>query len=795
MNKFIFTFLATLISSFGIAQNICGTDHFLEKQIQENPSLQNIAEENWILSDGPAQQSEGSRSVKIVPVVFHIFHDGEEGNISYDQILSAMEMINQDFRRTNPDASSTRSIFAPYAVDSEIEFRLATIDPNGNCTKGVVRNDIGQTSYDADNNVKPMSYWPSNQYFNIWVVNSINSGGVSGTILGYAQFPGTGNWSNYGVIIRNDRIGNIGTATSGDRTLTHEIGHCLNLLHTFQSGCGNNCQNSGDRVCDTPPVSFSTQTCDLSQNQCNNDVNGNSVYTSDVVDQIENFMSYNDCQNMYTIGQKARMDNAFSNFSQLSNLISGNNLVATGALNSNPGICSAEFMSSSRVVCVGQEVQFTDLSYFNPISHQWTFSGADSETSSLKNPTVTYSEPGTYPVTLTVLDSNSNSASTQEQEYITVLSSLGKTAPFTDDFESGNDLASMEWFSTPTQSGFGWYLNSSIGFSGNQSIKAEAYMQEGEIEISSFSFDASNLGSASLTFKRAYAARPAESNNFLKISVSGNCGESWTSIKVYGTNTLKTTADLNSPYNNPNTSDWESATINLPSSVLTANLRVKFEYTVNGGNNLFIDDININGNPAGDIQLKLPFNGNPAVSIDDHLNWNATATIDYYRLEIDTDTNFNTLDYENHQINYISSSSSNLDTQWPISNLTHGKTYYWKVTGSLNGVDTALSEVWSFKVDSNILGISDLMSEALKVTAFPNPATDQFYLRIKNSENQDVQILMYDITGNLVKTIHSGILYENETEFIISRENLSNGVYLIQTASGVGRNTQRIILE
>lgn len=795
MKHFFFTFFAMISVTIGLSQTICGTDYYLEQQILKDPSIQNVAEQNWILSDSKTGQSEGARDVQVIPVVFHIFHDGEEGNISYDQIISAMDMINEDFRRTNADTNSTRAIFSPYAADSEIEFRLATLDPDGNCTKGVVRQDIGSTSFDADDNVKSLSYWPSDQYFNIWVVNSINSSGVTGIILGYAQFPGTGSWNNYGVIVRNDRIGNIGTATSGDRTLTHEIGHCLNLLHTFQSGCGSSCDNTGDRVCDTPPVSSSTQTCDLNQNQCSNDANGSSVYSTDVVDQIENYMSYNECQNMFTLGQKDRMESAIASFPTLTSLVSGNNLLATGVLNTSPGICSAEFMASNQVICVGQEVSFTDLSFFNPIAHEWNFEGADNVISTQKNPIVTYSVPGVYPVTLTVVDSNSNTASTQEAGFITVLSSIGNTIPITEDFESENYLTDLQWYTDVNVDGFGWYLNTSYGYSGSNSIKAEAYDEIGIIEISSFSFDASNLSSGSLSFRHAYAPVTGESGNYLKVYVSSDCGESWKALIIYGTNTLSTRSDLNSAYNTPAASDWDLATATIPAEHLTSNLRVKFEYNVNQGNNLFIDDVNLNGTLSQEIQLRSPLNGDQNISSNGKLNWNATSTISYYHLEIDTDTSFNSGNYESHQINYLSSSSNNLDTEWDLNNLTHGQTYYWKVTGSLNGIDTALSEVWSFKVDSTTLGIGDVIQNPFKVTAYPNPATHQLNLRIASTSNEMVQIVMYDVIGNLVKTIFIGELVESETLFTFSRENLSNGVYLIQTISKNGMDTQRIILE
>lgn len=796
MKKYIGLFVALISTQIIFAQEVCGTDYYLQQQIQEDNTVLMQHQQHTQKHVDVSNLSNGARDVKIIPVVFHIFHDKEVGNISYEQILTAMDMMNEDFRRTNADTNNTRADFAPFAVDSEIEFRLAQIDPDGNCTNGVNRIDDPNLAYDAGQNVKPQSYWPSDQYFNIWVVNSINSSGVQGTILGYAQFPGSGNWSTYGVIIRNDRVGRIGTATSRDRTLTHEVGHCLNLLHTFQSGCGNSCSSSGDYVCDTPPVDRSTQPCDQGQNQCSNDTQGPSPYNSDVKDQIENYMSYNDCQNMYSAGQKVRMLDALSSHSRLINLISGNNLVATGVNNLNPGICKAEFEAQSRQVCVGQQVSFTDYSFFNPKSHQWNFEGADVSISADQNPVVTYSIPGTYAVTLTVEDSNQVSASTTKTDYITVLSSFRNTAPFTESFENGNTLAEMNWFADVSSSSFGWFLDPTNGYSGNQSLRATAFGNNGKISVTSMAFDASNLDSANLSFSHAYAPRRGESSNYLRIYISGNCGEDWSVLKVLGGNALKTTNEMSSMYVSPKSADWRSNSTVIPRQHLTADLRIKIEYNINGGNNLFIDNINLNGTVNRDLKLRFPFNGVGNVSPDPTLNWNAIDTVDFYQLEVDTDSSFTGNSYETHQLNYISSNSNNADTEWPLSNLMHGETYYWKVTGSLNGVDTALSETWSFKVDSTALSVTDIGSnEAFKVIAYPNPSNDVVYLNVNSQSAEKVDIVMYDITGNLVKTIYSGELIESETLFTISRGNLANGIYLIRTLSKSGMDTQRIVLE
>lgn len=784
---------AVFLAISGYSQTICGTDYFLEKAYKEDPSFQNVVEQNWMVSDGPAQQSEGSRAVTIIPVVFHVFHDNGVGNISYEQIQSAMKMINDDFRRTNDDAVDTRSMFLPYAVDSEIEFRLAQVDPDGNCTNGVVRINDPSASHDAGNNVKPLSRWPSNQYFNIWVVNDIESSGVPGIILGYAQFPGSGSWNTYGVVIRNDRIGTVGTATSGDRTLTHEIGHCLNLLHTFQSGCGSNCQSSGDRVCDTPPVDHSTQPCDLTQNQCSNDASGNSVYNTDVVDQIENYMSYNDCQNMYSNGQKTRMQNALNNFNTLVQLTSSTNLTATGVLNTNPGVCKAEFDVSNTVICVGQDVEFTDLSYFNPKTYNWDFEGGFPNVSQAKNPTISYNSPGQYKVELTIVDSTNTSVSTVKTNFITVLSSLGNTVPAQESFEFSNILNANEWFSDSLNSGIAWEKSTTGGSSGSNAMKANAFLNNGKLSVTSPAYDVSNLTEATVTFDHAYAPRLNEGNNFLRVYISSDCGQTWKLRKVLGGPAMATANTISSAYNNPASGDWVSNNFTVPGTLLSDKMRIKFEFSANDGNNIFIDNINITGILSDNVVLTSPFNGAQHISANQLLNWNATSAVDFYTIEIDTDPAFNTANLVSQQINYISGSSNGPDTEFQTNNLNDGVTYYWRVRTTLNGTSSAWSSVWNFTVDASVVGISDATESNSAILVYPNPAYDRINVDVELDAADEVQIRLYDVTGNLIQNVYDGALNGGKSHFEIQRNGLSQGVYLIQTYTSEGIKTSRVV--
>ena len=77
--------------------------------------------------------------------------------------------MNRDFRKLNPDTNVIVPSFTAIAADCEIEFRLAHLDPNGNCTNGIDRI-VSPLTYDGGDPAK-LNPWPSNQYLNIWTVN------------------------------------------------------------------------------------------------------------------------------------------------------------------------------------------------------------------------------------------------------------------------------------------------------------------------------------------------------------------------------------------------------------------------------------------------------------------------------------------------------------------------------------------------------------------------------------------------------------------------------------------------
>ncbi len=307
----------------------CAQNEIRERRMAENPAFaaeQEAQEE--MLDDLVRQYNNGmipkTDEIFTVPVVVHIIHDGDAygtgSNISDEQIYSAINGLNQDFRKmtgTNGDGAG---------ADIGVEFCLAQRDPSGNPSTGITRTNgcsvplyctegitAGNGQGANELTVKNLSRWPNQQYYNIWVVTEIeNNNGGSG-IQGYAYFPTTSQVD--GVVLLYNTFGtegNLKSYTNMNRTLTHEMGHAFGLYHTFQGGsCAveTNCVFQGDRVCDTPPTTLNSN--------CNNPACGGTQ-------QVENYMDYTSqtCKNMFTEGQKTRMRTAIQNLR--SNLINAN---------------------------------------------------------------------------------------------------------------------------------------------------------------------------------------------------------------------------------------------------------------------------------------------------------------------------------------------------------------------------------------------------------------------------------------------------------------------------------------
>lgn len=596
------TFVFLFISSSLFGQNWCATHEMSELSLQQNPHLRQAVDELEALTQEQQFQSSGERASKIVPVVVHIIHNYGIENISREQVLDAIQILNEDFQLLNSDQSQIIPQFAGIKGNPSFEFRLARIDPNGNCTDGINRI-VSPLTFTAGDNVKllPGASWPRNRYFNIWVVDNLSNGAG-----GYAYLPGSSPSATVdGVIVRHRQFGSIGTSSGANfaaRTLTHEAGHWFNLRHpwgpTNTPGLSTNC-SVDDGVADTPnTIGVANQSCNLSQTSCNS------------LDNVQNYMDYSSCAIMFTQGQVNRMTTAInSNTASRSNLWKTENLIATGTNVINPNLTckpKADFKISSETACAGSTVTLTDLSFNAVVDSTWTwnwsFPGGTPATSNAQNPTVSYAEPGTYNITLTVSNAGGSDSKTKNS-IITILPSTGvHLAPFFEGFESGNfpqgEIPNSNW-TINTQQGNSFTRVPGVSASGFASIKYNSTGGGGDvIELISPGFNLTPLtADFNMKFKIAYRPANTGSRDILKVFVSQNCGQTWSPRYSKSGNAIATVSGTGGGFEPQSISDWREENVNLTSFATATNLLVKFEFTDSTGASLYIDDINLGNSP------------------------------------------------------------------------------------------------------------------------------------------------------------------------------------------------------
>lgn len=577
--------LSTVLSlSAQHAHDWCYSDEILAQRMAEDPSLaQEIAQTNAALKQTPAAKTQGT--VYKIPVVFHVVYASEADNISVAQIKDGLRVLNEDFRRLNADTNQTRNAFKGDASDVEIEFVLARKDPQGNCTDGITRTK-SMRSLTGDNNVKDLINWDNSRYYNIWVtrrVRGTSRGNSGGVILGYSSFPRNGN-QNYrddGTVIRHDEVGTIGTAVTDGRTLTHETGHYLALFHPFQGGCF-----GGDQVSDTPPVASANYGCDLSTNSCSND-------NPDRKDQIENFMDYSSCQNMFTQGQKNRMRNVITNSNLRGGIVSNGNLNFTGV--NNPPACPPETKvgMARRYGCTGEPITFSDASEEgSATSWEWQFEKGTPATSTAPNPSVTYQQPGNWDVTLIA----SNSAGTDTLYLPDYVDVKAKQQPFFDrkwrnSFEYFSQLPFS--YTTVDRGDNGtFYVFQGAGSEGNQCLRVDKTPNlPGEVdELISPAIKTKNGQDLFLFFDYAYVAQQNDDDAQLQVLASRDCGENWLLRRTINSGRLRTAANQGGNFV-PGNNQWFTEIIPFDAYVQDDPILIKFRFESGGGNHFYLDHI------------------------------------------------------------------------------------------------------------------------------------------------------------------------------------------------------------
>ena len=267
----------------------------------------------------------------VIPVVFHVFGNNFGGyTVTQAKVEEALAKLNEDFQGLNGDFNTVDSRFESIKQSLNIEFKLAKKDPEGNSTTGVqyygALNGFGNGS--GYNSQIQQYAWDNYMYMNVYIQLDLYNNGNQ-TNSGVAWYPDS--WmsdNNLARVVYNGRYLYANTNEEFASVLTHEFGHWLNLIHTFEGGCS----SPNDQVSDTPAENSSYA------NGCSPATNCYGQYINH-----ENYMGYNGaygCYKMFTQGQVSRMLAALQH-STRKPLWQESNLIATGVASGGTPIVAA----------------------------------------------------------------------------------------------------------------------------------------------------------------------------------------------------------------------------------------------------------------------------------------------------------------------------------------------------------------------------------------------------------------------------------------------------------------------
>lgn len=590
--------LIAIITSVNLhAQFSCGQSSVYEQLTFKYPWLKQAHEQQAIPNEenqnntSLVQKPESAPSYT-VPVVFHILHMGGAENISDAQVIDQVAILNRDFQKQNADTAIVVPTFTNIIGNIGFAFKLATIDPDGNCTNGIIRHYTPLTNWDANDLSKFDFSWPRNKYMNIYVVRSMNIGAHAYTFLPTQPTPDSADV----IVSLHNMVGSIGTSNiNNSRVITHETAHWFNVPHIwgFTNEPGVICGDDG--VSDTPITKgFTVCTTGTAAMVCNPSIEENA----------QNYMDYAPCKIMFTQGQANRMITSITGSLKERNKIwQPSNLLATG-ITTTIANCKPRLeviAAPSKSVCVGQTLTVHSFTCnAATLGYSWSANNA----AVISNPTlssivVTPVNSGNFTVTCTAIGVGGNASASI---ILTANSTLNYTNNYSESFENNAIPANWNVLYPNTSITSQWDVTSDAASHGTISAYVNAENAFGGVVhiLETPSYDFLNNQGAVYSFKCAYARKNATIKDVIKVQASKDCGGTWKDIIEFSPSNLSNgSGGIQNDVFIPTAQQWKYYDITKYPNFrpfLNEN-SVVFRYyfqedSVGFGNRIYLDEIN-----------------------------------------------------------------------------------------------------------------------------------------------------------------------------------------------------------
>ena len=279
-------------------------------------------------------------------------------------------------------------------------------------------------------------------------------------------------------------------------------------------------------------------------------------------------------------------------------------------------------ITGNSTLCPGQSVQYTDASSPAVLAWSWTFPGGTPATSTSPNPVVYYNTPGTYNATLVATNAAGSNSYTMTNA-VNVQALIG-IAPFTENFSGG--IPASFTITNTTADAYTWVLNTGTPCNGN-GLKINNFnnANTGTTDIVSITVDLTNYTNSSLNFSVAYAPYNTSYFDRLKVLID-ECGANGTEVYNKVGTVLATASATTSAFTPSGCAQWRNETVDL-SAYDGQVVRINF-VNVNGhGNNLYLDNISVQGNfvPTVEVKVKALLQG-PFNSLTNTMSNNLTTS-------------------------------------------------------------------------------------------------------------------------------------------------------------------------